>query len=416
MSRVYIGHLPARCSERDIERFFKGYGRLRDVVLKNGYGFVEFDNEKDADDAVYDLHGRELRGERIIVEHARLPPGSRGGSRRSGGGRDRYGPPTRTEYRVVVENLSSRVITERSLVSVGVGRVGGPVSLSWSLEVVLGAHRSTVVRPELWSVTWFEVVASPKREDLKDLMRKAGDVTYADAHKSARNDGIVEFSQYADMKEAIEKFDGYELYGRKLRVYEDRPNRRSRSRSRNRSRSGSRTRKYSNRSRSRESPRLDRTRSPRRRRERTGSSEGNRSPSHGRRDSHKRSRELSGDARSRSVSHHSGSRHSRERSISHRSEKHSLGHESRSPSRNGRDMSAKNGSERRSRSRSASLSRSRSRSRSPASRSPERSRSASRSRSRSGSRRSRSGSERPHSDEEMDNSRQSDGEEHGSGN
>ncbi|GAA50688.1 serine/arginine-rich splicing factor 4 [Clonorchis sinensis] len=89
MSRVYIGHLPARCSERDIERFFKGYGRLRDVVLKNGYGFVEFDNEKDADDAVYDLHGRELRGERIIVEHARLPPGSRGGSRRSGGGRDR---------------------------------------------------------------------------------------------------------------------------------------------------------------------------------------------------------------------------------------------------------------------------------------------------------------------------------------
>ncbi|OON15283.1 hypothetical protein X801_08917 [Opisthorchis viverrini] len=364
MSRVYIGHLPARCSERDIERFFKGYGRLRDVVLKNGYGFVEFDNEKDADDAVYDLHGRELRGERIIVEHARLPPGSRGGSRRSGGGRDRYGPPTRTEYRVVVENLSSRV--------------------SW--------------------------------QDLKDLMRKAGDVTYADAHKSARNDGIVEFSQYADMKEAIEKFDGYELYGRKLRVYEDRPNRRSRSRSRNRSRSGSRTRKYSNRSRSRESPRLDRTRSPRRRRERTGSSEGNRSPSHGRRDSHKRSRELSGDARSRSVSHHSGSRHSRERSISHRSEKHSLGHESRSPSRNGRDMSAKNGSERRSRSRSASLSRSRSRSRSPASRSPERSRSASRSRSRSGSRRSRSGSERPHSDEEMDNSRQSDGEEHGSGN
>ncbi|CAH8457730.1 unnamed protein product [Schistosoma mattheei] len=209
MSRVYVGRIPPRCCERDIERFFKGYGRLRDIVLKNGYGFVEFDNEKDADDAVYDLHGRDLRGERLIVEHARLPPGTRGGSRRAGGGgggggfcsnRDRrYGPPTRTEYRVIVENLSTRV--------------------SW--------------------------------QDLKDLMRKAGEVTYADAHKSAKNDGIVEFAAYCDMKEAIEKFDGYELYGRKLRVYEDRPGHRSRSSS-YRSRSNSR---HSHRSRSRGSHR-----------------------------------------------------------------------------------------------------------------------------------------------------------------
>lgn len=82
MSRVYIGRLPAKCSERDVERFFKGYGRLRDIVLKAGYGFVEFEDSRDAEDAVYDLHGRDLRGERIIVEHARLPPGSRGGSGR----------------------------------------------------------------------------------------------------------------------------------------------------------------------------------------------------------------------------------------------------------------------------------------------------------------------------------------------
>ena len=41
--------------------------------------------------------------------------GGRGGDRRDGGGRDRpvwldkYGPPTRTDFRVIVENLSSRV-------------------------------------------------------------------------------------------------------------------------------------------------------------------------------------------------------------------------------------------------------------------------------------------------------------------
>lgn len=37
---VYIGRLFYYVRERDVERFFKGYGWLRDVMLKNGYGFV----------------------------------------------------------------------------------------------------------------------------------------------------------------------------------------------------------------------------------------------------------------------------------------------------------------------------------------------------------------------------------------
>lgn len=90
-------------------------------MLKNGYGFVEFDDYRDADDAVYELNGKELCGERVSIEHAR-------GTVRGGGGEyrgdsyhressysrrpmwiDKYGPPTRTDYRVIVENLSSRV-------------------------------------------------------------------------------------------------------------------------------------------------------------------------------------------------------------------------------------------------------------------------------------------------------------------
>lgn len=39
-TRVYIGHLSYHARERDVERFFKDYGRIRDVMLKNGYGFV----------------------------------------------------------------------------------------------------------------------------------------------------------------------------------------------------------------------------------------------------------------------------------------------------------------------------------------------------------------------------------------
>lgn len=34
---------------------------------------MEFDDPRDADDAVYELNGKELCGERVIVEHARGP-------------------------------------------------------------------------------------------------------------------------------------------------------------------------------------------------------------------------------------------------------------------------------------------------------------------------------------------------------
>ncbi|CAL1288266.1 unnamed protein product [Larinioides sclopetarius] len=122
-TRIYIGRLSYDVRERDIEKFFEGYGRIREILIKNGFGFVEFDDYRDADDAVYALNGRQLLGERVTIEHARGSPrgndmyrdrnrGYRAPMRRGrqgGGGRDKYGPPTRTEYRLVVENLSSRV-------------------------------------------------------------------------------------------------------------------------------------------------------------------------------------------------------------------------------------------------------------------------------------------------------------------
>ena len=63
-TRVYVGNLSDDCRERDVEKFFKGYGKLREVSLKQGYGFVEFDDHRDADDAVHDLDGKDLVGMR----------------------------------------------------------------------------------------------------------------------------------------------------------------------------------------------------------------------------------------------------------------------------------------------------------------------------------------------------------------
>ena len=38
--RVFLGRLPRDARERDVEKFFRGFGRIREINLKNGFGFV----------------------------------------------------------------------------------------------------------------------------------------------------------------------------------------------------------------------------------------------------------------------------------------------------------------------------------------------------------------------------------------
>ena len=59
MSRVYIGRLPHNAREKDIELFFRGFGRLRDINLKNGFGFVVRTNIDDV--CVHQTSERERR-------------------------------------------------------------------------------------------------------------------------------------------------------------------------------------------------------------------------------------------------------------------------------------------------------------------------------------------------------------------
>ena len=103
MSRIFIGGLPEDASRTELEREFEYFGRLRDVwVARNppGFGFIIFEDARDADDAVKEMDGKRVCGTRIRVEYARGP--TRGGGRGGRGARSekchncgRFGHSTR---------------------------------------------------------------------------------------------------------------------------------------------------------------------------------------------------------------------------------------------------------------------------------------------------------------------------------
>ena len=54
-------------------------------LAQGPFGFVEFDDYRDAEDAVYYLDGKDMDGGRLIVQHARGPRPMMGGGGFRGG-------------------------------------------------------------------------------------------------------------------------------------------------------------------------------------------------------------------------------------------------------------------------------------------------------------------------------------------
>ncbi|PAV83068.1 hypothetical protein WR25_02596 [Diploscapter pachys] len=204
-TRIYVGNLPSDTRERDVEDVFGKYGKIRMIDIKGGrgplYAFVEFDDPRDAEDAVHARDGYDFDGHRLRVEFTRgVGPRGPGGRPLNGGWAVDYGnprrggPPTRrSNYRVIIEGL--------------------PPSGSW--------------------------------QDLKDHMRDAGEICYADVARDGT--GVVEFVKSDDMKYAIRKLDDTKFRSHEgetayIRVREDTSSS-SRGRSRSRSRSRSRERR-----------------------------------------------------------------------------------------------------------------------------------------------------------------------------
>ncbi|VDM08757.1 unnamed protein product, partial [Wuchereria bancrofti] len=91
--RVFVGNLPSDVKQRDLEDIFYKYGRINFIDIKFTrdvpFAFIEFDDPRDARDAVHGRDGYDFDGCRIRVEL------TRGVGPRGPGGRPLYGPDPR---------------------------------------------------------------------------------------------------------------------------------------------------------------------------------------------------------------------------------------------------------------------------------------------------------------------------------
>ncbi|XP_076360553.1 RNA-binding protein Rsf1-like [Tachypleus tridentatus] len=87
-TRVFVGGLTEDIQKEDLEMEFEKVGKIVSVwVAQNppGFGFVEFDDREDANEAINSMNGQLIKGTRIRVEMSRGKRSGRGGGRGRGG-------------------------------------------------------------------------------------------------------------------------------------------------------------------------------------------------------------------------------------------------------------------------------------------------------------------------------------------
>merc|ERR1711937_73 len=240
---VFVGNLSRRARRDDLYDLFRDIGKVIEVDIKTGFAFVEMEDRRDAEDAVKELNGSKIEGERISLEMSK-------------GCRDKYRDFARTgrvRYRSFSKSVSPSRRRFRSR-----SRGGRSRSRSRSRGRGGGGGRDRPYRTR-HSLTVDTLSSRCSWSELKDIFRKCGKVTYTDAHQRiGEGRGEVCFDSADDLRAALKEMDGFEINGKKISVFKTHGDDGSRSRSRSRGR----------RSRSRSaSPRRSRSRPPKRSRD-----------------------------------------------------------------------------------------------------------------------------------------------------
>jgi len=92
---IYVGNLSRETTEDDLKQAFEAFGQVESAnIIKDrftgesrGFGFVDMPSKSEAQSAITDMNGKDLKGRTINVNEAR--PRTEG--RRGGGGGGGFG-------------------------------------------------------------------------------------------------------------------------------------------------------------------------------------------------------------------------------------------------------------------------------------------------------------------------------------
>ena len=93
MKKLYVGNLPYQIADNELHEAFSQYGNVasasvimdRDTGRSKGFGFVEFDDDNAAEEAMNAMNGQDMGGRSLVVNEAR-PKRERSGGGGGGGG------------------------------------------------------------------------------------------------------------------------------------------------------------------------------------------------------------------------------------------------------------------------------------------------------------------------------------------
>ncbi|RPD67065.1 hypothetical protein L227DRAFT_648194, partial [Lentinus tigrinus ALCF2SS1-6] len=70
-ARVYLGGLSYKVTAEDLHKYLSIYGSISEIKLRPGFGFVQFESDKDARDVVHTFSTRQFLGQDVTVQIAR---------------------------------------------------------------------------------------------------------------------------------------------------------------------------------------------------------------------------------------------------------------------------------------------------------------------------------------------------------
>ncbi|KAI9062104.1 RNA-binding domain-containing protein [Trametes sanguinea] len=199
-NRVYVGNLSYDVRYRDLMEFMRGAGEVlfAEVLVtptgvSKGCGIVEYANPEDAQRAIRELSEQLLLGRPVFIREDR-----------------------ENESRFGATPVPGKI----GMAMAGQGLTGAPPPRPASHNYFAGGSNpgnQLYVGNLPYQAGW---------QDLKDLFRSAGNIIRADINFGLdgrpKGSGTVIFETAKDAQQAISMYNGFDWYGRRLEVREDR--------------------------------------------------------------------------------------------------------------------------------------------------------------------------------------------------